>query len=88
MREARRLALLQRQALIAGVARKQALRALAEALDAEARSNALAARSRTLVAASAAQPGETTGAALTGRSAFKVAEPVSGVTPEQPRMTQ
>lgn len=46
MREARRLALLERQMLIAEVARKQALRALAEGLEAEAKSGAaLAARS-------------------------------------------
>lgn len=70
MREARRLALLQRQALIAGVARKQALRGLAEALDTEARSHTLATRSRMLVASSAAQPGVTTGAALIGRATF------------------
>lgn len=57
MREARRLALIRRQALIATVARRQALRGLADALEAEARSHALAARSRALVASSAPQPG-------------------------------
>jgi len=70
MPEARRLALIARQSLIAEVARKQALRGLAEALDNEARSHALAARSRMLVAASAPRPIQTTGAALTGRAAF------------------
>jgi hypothetical protein len=70
LREARRLALIERQAMIAGVARKQALRALAEAMEAEARSHALAARSRALVGASAPVPGETTGAVLGGRAAF------------------
>ncbi len=70
MREARRLALLRRQALIAEVARKQALRGLAEAIAAEARSHALAARSRTLVTASAPAPGLTTGAALQDRAGF------------------
>lgn len=70
MREARRLALLRRQSLIAEVARKQALRGLAEALEAEARSHALAQRSRRLVAASAPVQGATTGAALHGRAAF------------------
>jgi hypothetical protein len=70
VREARRLALLKRQALIAEVARKQALRALAEALEAEARSDALAARSRRLVASSAPRPGITTGAALAERAGF------------------
>lgn len=70
MREARRLALLRRQGLIADVARKQALRGLAEALEAEARSHALAERSRTLVAVSAPGAGVTTGAALQGRAAF------------------
>ena len=70
MREQRRLALIQRQSLIAAVARKQALRGLAEALEAEARSHTLADRSRMLVASSAAQPGATTGAALQGRAAF------------------
>lgn len=70
MREARRLALIERQRLIAEVARKQALRALAEALEAEARSAALAERSRRLVAASAPAPGPTSGAALQSRVAF------------------
>ena len=70
MREARRLTLLRRQSLIAEVARKQALRGLAEALDAEARHHALAARSRRLVAASAPGTGATTGAALQARAGF------------------
>lgn len=70
MREARRLALIERQRLIADIARTQALRALAEAIDTEARSNALADKSRMLVAASTAQPGATTGAMLRGRAAF------------------
>lgn len=70
MREARRLALLERQRLIAEVGRKQALRGLAEALEAEARSHALAARSRALVAAAAPGAGATTGAALQDRAAF------------------
>lgn len=70
MREARRLALLKRQALIADVARKQALRALAEALDAERRSAALAGRAGALVAASAPGEGATTGAALRARAGF------------------
>lgn len=70
MREARRLALLERQRLIADVARKQALRGLAEALEAEARSHALAERSARLVAASAPGAGVTSGAALQARAAF------------------
>ncbi|MFO6430879.1 hypothetical protein ACLBKT_12425 [Erythrobacter sp. W302b] len=70
MREARRLALLRRQSLIAEVARKQALRGLAEALESEARSHALAERSRSLVAASAPGAGATTGAALQARAEF------------------
>ncbi|MDP5104460.1 MAG: hypothetical protein NWP98_11085 [Erythrobacter sp.] len=70
MREERRLSLIQRQSLIAAVARKQALRGLAEALDTEKRSNALAQKSQLLVAASAAQPGATIGAVLQGRAAF------------------
>ena len=70
MREARRVALLKRQSLIAEVAKKQALRALAESLEAEARGAALAARSLRLVAASAARAGPTTGAALGQRAAF------------------
>ncbi|MFM7350198.1 MAG: hypothetical protein ACKO01_12055 [Erythrobacter sp.] len=70
MREARRLALLERQRLIAEVARKQALRGLAEALEAEARSHALAERSWRLVAAAAPHPCETSGVALQSRSAF------------------
>lgn len=70
MREARRLALLERQRLIAEVTRKQALRGLAEALEAEARSKALAERSWRLVAASAPGEGDTSGAALQARAAF------------------
>lgn len=70
MREARRLALIQRQSMIAEVARKQALRGLSEAMEAEARSHTLAARSRALVGSSAPAPGDTTGAALQGRAAF------------------
>jgi hypothetical protein len=70
MREARRLALIQRQALIAKVARRQALRGLAEALEAEARSHALADRASALVASSAPQPGATQGAALAARAGF------------------
>jgi hypothetical protein len=70
MREARRLALLRRQSLIAEVARKQALRGLAEALEAEARSHALAERSRRLVATSAPGTGATIGAALQARAGF------------------
>lgn len=73
MREARRLALLERQSLIAEVARKQALRGLAEALEAEARGVALAERSRRLVAAGAPRAGATTGAALQTRAAFTAA---------------
>jgi len=69
-REARRLLLLRRQSLIAEVARKQALRGLAEALAAEARSHTLATRSRALVAASAPGAGPTTGAALQARAGF------------------
>lgn len=70
MREARRLVLLRRQSLIADVARKQALRALAEALEAEARHDALAARTQALVAAAAPEAGATTGAALQARGRF------------------
>lgn len=69
-REARRLVLLRRQGLIAEVARKQALRGLAEALEAEARHDALAERSRRLVAASQPQAGATIGAALQARAGF------------------
>ncbi len=70
MREARRLALLERQRLIADVSRKQALRGLAEALESEARSHALAERSQRLVSVSAPGAGTTTGAALQSRAAF------------------
>lgn len=69
-REARRLALLQRQTLIAEVARKQALRGLAEALETEARHHAFAARTGRLVALAAPRDGGTTGAALQARAAF------------------
>lgn len=70
MREERRLALLRRQHLIAEVARKQALRGLAEALDTETRHAALAQRARALVTASAPAPGVTTGAAMRARAGF------------------
>lgn len=56
--------------MLARIARQQALRGLAEALDAEARSQVLAEKSRLLLSAIAARPGETTGAALSGRAAF------------------
>lgn len=69
-REARRLALLRRQSLIAEVARKQAIKVLAEAMEAEAHCHALAERARALVAASAPGLGTTSGAALTGRAGF------------------
>lgn len=70
MREARRLALIERQVLMAKVARRQALRGLADALAAEERSALLAARSRQLATASAPQPGATSGAALAARAGF------------------
>ena len=70
MREKRRLALIQRQALMARVARQQALRALAEALESEERSQMLAARSRMLVAASAPQPGAMLAEAFAARAGF------------------
>lgn len=70
MREKRRLALIRRQALIATVARRQALRGLADALETEARSQAIAARSRTLVAASAPQPGAMAAEVFAARAAF------------------
>jgi len=73
MREARRLALIEKQALIAEITRKQALRSLAEALEAETRSNTLAARSRALVGASAPVVGLTSGAGLAGRAGFTAA---------------
>lgn len=70
MREKRRLALIQRQALMARVARQQALRAMAEALESEERSRALAGRSRMLVAASAPQPGAMLAEAFAARAGF------------------
>lgn len=70
MREARRLALIERQALITKVARRQALRALADAIAAEEKSQLLASRSRYLAAASAPREGLTTGAALASRAGF------------------
>lgn len=70
MREQRRLALVQRQALIARVARQQALRGLAEALDSENRSRALAERSRGLVASSAPQLGAMMAEAFAARAGF------------------
>jgi hypothetical protein len=56
--------------LIAEVARKQALRALAEALEAEARSGALAVRSLRLVAATAPEVSLTSGEAFAARAGF------------------
>ncbi|WP_296719029.1 hypothetical protein [Erythrobacter sp.] len=70
MREARRLALIRRQALIAKVARRQALAGLAQALDAEARSTALAERSRQLVASSTPQPGAMAAEVFAARAVF------------------
>jgi hypothetical protein len=70
MREKRRLALIRRQALMARVARQQALRALAEALESEERSQMLAGRSRMLVAASAPQPGAMLAEAFAARAGF------------------
>lgn len=69
--ETRRLALLQRQGLIAGLGRHTAMRALAEALDDEARTAALAQRSKALLqAASLAADGPQAAAALATRVRF------------------
>lgn len=70
MREKRRLALIQRQALIARVARQQALRTMAEALESQERSQMLARRSQMLVAASAPQPGAMLAEAFAARAGF------------------
>lgn len=70
MLEARRLALIRRQALIAKVARRQALVSLAEALDAETRSAALAERSRQLVAASTPKLGTMAADVFAARAVF------------------
>lgn len=93
MREARRLALIQRQSMMASVARKQSLRTLAEAMEAEARSHALAVRSRALVGSSAPAPGTTTGSALQGRAAFtaslaQLAHTASDAAHDAARQTQ
>ncbi|ODT00015.1 MAG: hypothetical protein ABS49_06765 [Erythrobacter sp. SCN 62-14] len=70
LEDKRRLALVRLQAMIAGMARREAMRALAEALDEERRRSALAQRSAGLLAAASAQAGTTSGAALAARLRF------------------
>lgn len=70
MRERRRLALANRQAMIARLGQRQAMRSLAEALGEEQRSHNLAERSRVLVAVSGVKPGEVAADTLAARTAF------------------
>lgn len=70
MHERRRLALAARQTMIARLGQRQAMRSLAEALVEEQRSQHLAQRSRTLVAASGVKPGEVGADTLAARTAF------------------
>lgn len=69
MREARRLALVRRQALIAGTARIAALRVLADSLGEERHSQALASRARALAAAGQPQAGAATAGMVAARLA-------------------
>jgi hypothetical protein len=68
--EARRLALVRLQGMMAGLARREAMRALSEALNEERRRSALAERSAALVAAAALRRGSTSAAALADRVRF------------------
>jgi hypothetical protein len=68
--ERRRLGLVRMQAMIAGLARREALRGLAEALDEERRRSALADRAGRLLAGSGARPGTALGEDITRASRF------------------
>lgn len=71
MREpSRRLALLRLQAMLAGMARREAMRALAASLEEERRRSLLAERAAALLAASAPRSGASTGARLADRMRF------------------
>lgn len=68
--EHRRLALVRLQAMIAAMKRREAMRALAEALDEERRRHALAERSAALLAAAGARAGPASGEELARRARF------------------
>ncbi|MFN3990120.1 MAG: hypothetical protein ACK4IS_07660 [Erythrobacter sp.] len=70
LEERRRLALVRLQAMIAGQARREAMRSLAEAIDEERRRSALAMRSAALLAASGAPAGAASGDDLVRRARF------------------
>jgi hypothetical protein len=69
MREARRLALIRKQAMIAGAARIAVLQRLAESYAEEREAQALASRARALGAAAQPRPGSATTVALAARLA-------------------
>ncbi len=70
LEERRRLALVRLQTMIAAMARREAMRGLAEALDEERRRAALGQRSAALLASAGARPGPASGAELARRTRF------------------
>lgn len=68
--EKRRLALVRMQAMVAGLARREAMRGLAEALDEERRRHALAERAAQLLASSGARTGTALGEDIARASRF------------------
>lgn len=70
LEERRRLALVRLQAKIARMARREAMRGLAEALDEERRRTALAQRSEALLASAGARAGTASGEELARRTRF------------------
>lgn len=92
--ETRRLALVRKQTMIARLGRHTAMRALAEALDDESRTAALARRSAALLhAASHRAADSATGAALASRVGFaaglgKIAQDAAAATGDAARQTQ
>lgn len=70
MRERRRLALASRQLMLAQIARRAAMGALADAVEEEARSAAVSERSRALLSAYGARSAGSDAAALRNHSAF------------------
>ena len=68
--ERRRLGLVRMQAMIAGLARREAMRGLAEALDEERRRSALADRAARLLAGSGARTGTALGEDIARASRF------------------
>lgn len=70
IKQQRRLALVRLQAMIAGMARREAMRGLADALDEERRRSALAQRSADLLASAGVRAGAATGDDLARRARF------------------